>query len=56
MGQEHPYRNISLRRELVNEVEQYIQNNKQYSSITDFVTEAVRVHLRELKIKVAEAV
>jgi len=45
---EYPYRNISLRRELVNQIEEYIKVDKRYSSITDFIVEAIRLRLEEL--------
>ena len=53
MGNEYPYRNISLRRELVDEIEEYIKNDKRYSSITDFIVEAARLRLQFLKAKEA---
>jgi len=46
---ENPYRTISLRRELTNEIEDYIKIDKRYSTITDFIIEAVRLRLNQLQ-------
>ena len=48
------YRGISLQRELVNMIEQYIKNHPEagYKSLADFVTEAVRKRCEELEILV----
>ena len=46
------YRGISLQRELVDTIEEYIKNHPEagYKSLADFVTEAVRKRCEELKI------
>jgi len=46
------YRGISLQRELVDEIEQYIKDHPEagYKSLADFVTEAVRKRCEELQI------
>jgi metal-responsive CopG/Arc/MetJ family transcriptional regulator len=42
------YRNISLRADLVGEIEKVIKN-KRYRSIAEFVAEAARLRLEELE-------
>ena len=51
------YRGISLQRELVNMIEQYIKTHPEagYKSLADFVTEAVRKRCEELEILVPKA-
>ena len=48
------YRGISLQRELVDRIEEFIKNHPErgYKSLADFVTEAVRKRCEELKILV----
>ena len=48
------YRGVTLQRELVNKIEEYIRNHPEtgYKSIADFVTDAVREKCEELKILV----
>jgi hypothetical protein len=48
------YRGISLQRELVDKIEEYIKNHPEtgYKSLADFVTDAVRKRCEELKILV----
>jgi len=43
------YRNISLNRELIDFIEVYIRKNPEYRSIADFVREALRLRLEQLK-------
>jgi len=45
------YRSISIRDELVEQVEQLIQRLGTYRSIADFVSEAVRLRLEALEKK-----
>ena len=46
---EHPkFRSISLKAELIAEVENHIAKSGRYRSIADFVSEAVRLRLQEL--------
>jgi len=46
------YRGVSLKRDLVNEVEEYINtHSKRYKSIADFIHEAIRMHFKELEKK-----
>jgi hypothetical protein len=49
------YRGVSLQRELVNLIEEYIKTHPEmgYKSLADFVTDAVREKCSELKILVA---
>lgn len=49
------YRGVSLQRELVNLIEEYIRAHPEmgYKSLADFVTDAVREKCSELKILVA---
>lgn len=46
------YRHVSLSRELVDKIEEYIKNHPErgYKSLADFVTEAIRKRCEELKI------
>lgn len=46
------YRGISLQRELVDKIEEYIKTHREtgYKSLADFVTDAVREKCMELKI------
>ena len=48
------FRGISLQRELVDRIEEYINNHPEtgYKSLADFVTDAVRKRCEELKILV----
>jgi hypothetical protein len=48
------YRHVSLTRELVDRIEEYIKNHPErgYKSLADFVTEAIREKCIELKILV----
>ena len=48
------YRGISLQRELVDKIEEYVNNHPEtgYKSLADFVTDAVRKRCEELKILV----
>lgn len=43
------FRNISLKAELIGEVEGYISKSRRYRSIADFVSEAIRRRLEELE-------
>jgi hypothetical protein len=49
------YRGITLQRELVNKIEEYIKVHPEmgYKSLADFITDAVREKCSELKILVA---
>lgn len=48
------YRGVSLQRELMDKIEEYIKNHPErgYKSLADFVTDAVRKRCEELKILV----
>jgi hypothetical protein len=48
------YRGVSLQRELVDKIEEYVKNHPEtgYNSLADFVTDAVRKRCEELKILV----
>jgi len=43
------FRGVSLKRELVEQVEEFIKENPQYKNIADFVHEAVRVRMEDIK-------
>ena len=49
------YRYVNLPESLVNAIETYIKKTKQYSSIAEFVKEAVRLRLEQLQNKREEA-
>jgi len=48
------FRGVSLKRELVEEVENFVHNYPQYKSIADFVHEAVRIRMEEVRRSYAE--
>ena len=57
MNEKVEFRSISLRAELVAEIEQFVKKSGRYRSIADFLTEAARLRLEELeKNKREEAV
>jgi hypothetical protein len=47
--EEKKYRNISLRREFVDQIEEFIKTHPEYSTVTDFINEAARSKFHELK-------
>ena len=50
------FRGISLRKDLVCEVEKFIESFGRYKSVTDFVTEATRLRLEELQKQYAQII
>ena len=42
-------RSISINGKVVQEIEEYIKENRKYNSIAEFVNEAARLRLAELK-------
>lgn len=44
-----PFRGISLKRELVEEIERFILEYPQYKSIADFVHESARIRMEEIR-------
>lgn len=52
--EEKDFRGVSLKRELVNEVERFITEHPEYKGIADFVHEAVRVRMEEVRKSYAE--
>lgn len=46
---EQPFRGVSLKRDLVEQVEAFIQEYREYKSVADFVHEAVRIRMQELR-------
>jgi Arc/MetJ-type ribon-helix-helix transcriptional regulator len=51
---EQDFRGVSLKRELVEEIETFIKEYRQYKSIADFVHEATRVRMEEIRKSYAE--
>ena len=43
------FRSISIRADLIADVERFIQKSKMYRSIAEFVSEAIRLRLLELR-------
>jgi Arc/MetJ-type ribon-helix-helix transcriptional regulator len=43
------FKGVSLKRELVEEVERFIQEYRQYKSVADLVHEAVRVRMEDIR-------
>lgn len=48
------FRGVSLKRELVNEVEKFVKEYPQYKNIADFVHEAVRIRMEDVRKSYAE--
>lgn len=46
---EQDFRGVSLKRGLVGEVEKVVAENKEYKNISDFIHEAVRLRLQEVR-------
>ena len=42
------YKGVSLKKELVDQIEVFIEKNPQYKSISDFIHEATRIRLEEI--------
>jgi hypothetical protein len=42
------YKGVSLKRELVEQIEQLVEENKQYKSVADFLHEAARLRIEEV--------
>jgi Arc/MetJ-type ribon-helix-helix transcriptional regulator len=43
------FRGISIKKSLADEAEQFIRKSKRYKSIAEFVSEAMRLRLEQLK-------
>jgi Arc/MetJ-type ribon-helix-helix transcriptional regulator len=52
--EERKYRSVSLRAEFVEQIEDYIKEHPEYSTVTDFVNEAARIRLQSLKNSVLQ--
>ena len=50
------FRGISLRKDLIDEVEHFIKSFGRYKSVTDFITEATRLRLEELQKQYAQII
>jgi len=50
------FRGISLRKDLIDEVETFIEAFGRYKSVTDFITEATRLRLEELQKQYAQII
>jgi Arc/MetJ-type ribon-helix-helix transcriptional regulator len=50
------FRGISLRKDLIEEIEKFIEIFGRYKSVTDFVTEATRLRLEELQKQYAQTI
>ena len=46
---ESDYRGVSIKRALIDAVEEYIRTDKTYQSVSAFVSEALRLRLESLK-------
>jgi len=49
MEEKPEFRSISLKANLVNQIEQFLKKSGRYRSIADFVSEAARIRLEELE-------
>jgi len=47
------FKGVSLKADLYREVETFVRENKSYRSVAEFVSEACRLRLQELKPRVA---
>jgi hypothetical protein len=47
--EEKDYRGVSLKRELVDEVDRFVKEHLEYKGIADFVHEAVRIRMEEIR-------
>ena len=54
MSNKQQYRRISLQKKLVDEIENFVENNPFYRSIADFVADAIRSRLEELDYSLAK--
>jgi len=52
--EENEFRKISLNASLVNDIEHYVQKTKSYKSIAEFINEAIRLRLEDLKLKLGK--
>jgi Arc/MetJ-type ribon-helix-helix transcriptional regulator len=50
------FRGISLRKDLIDEVEKFIDSFGRYKSVTDFITEATRLRLEDLQKQYAQII
>jgi hypothetical protein len=50
-SEEKGYRGVSVKKELIDQIENFIQENPQYKGVADFVHEAIRVRMEDLKSK-----
>ena len=50
------FRGISLRKDLIDEIEKFIESFGRYKSVTDFITEATRLRLEELQKQYAQII
>jgi metal-responsive CopG/Arc/MetJ family transcriptional regulator len=48
------FKGLSLKAGLVHEVEDFVQSSKGYRSVAEFVSEATRLRLEDLRKKVSE--
>lgn len=46
---EQAFKGVSLKRDLVEQVEAFIQEYREYKSVADFVHEAVRIRMQEIR-------
>lgn len=51
---EKAFESVSIRKELVNKIKEYIQKSGNYRSVAEFVSEAVRLRLEQLTVKEGE--
>lgn len=49
MGDRRAFRTLSLKAELIEDVESYLKRSRRYRSIADFISEAIRRRLEELE-------
>jgi len=51
---EKTFESVSIRKELVNKIKEYIQKSGNYRSVAEFVSEAIRLRLEQLSVKESE--
>lgn len=55
MSKKPEYRSISIKADLVNEIEDFIKGNKRYRSVAEFFSEASRLRLEHLTKEASDA-
>lgn len=49
MEEKHSFRSVSLKADLVEEIEEYIKKSRRYRGVPEFLSEAARLRLEDLQ-------